>query len=300
MTGTEYLDELEAESIYILRETIACFRRPVLLYSMGKDSTVLLHLLRKAVYPARIPCPLLHIDTGWKFRQMIEWRDALASAPDVDLIVHMNSEAMSSGVSPITHGGAVHTHLMKTVALKQAMDRFGFDAAIGGARRDEEPSRAKERIFSLRGKAHTWDPRNQRPELWRTYNTALGDGESMRVFPLSNWTETAVWHYIQRENLQVMPLYFSELRNVLHRDGNLLVLDDDRLRPEKGERVELRQVRFRTLGCYPLTSAIDSSAKDVNGILEELTTSRWSERHGRLIDRSNADTMEAKKREGYF
>lgn len=300
MTDLDYLDELEAESIFIIREAIACFRRPVMLYSMGKDSTVLLHLLRKAVYPARIPCPLLHIDTGWKFRQMIEWRDAVAKASDVDLIVHTNIEAKAMGVSPLTHGGAVHTHLMKTVALKQAMDRYGFDAAIGGARRDEESSRAKERIFSLRGKEHSWNPRNQRPELWRTYNATLGDGESMRIFPLSNWTEVAVWKYIQRESLNVVPLYFSALRRVLHRDGNILMLDDDRLRPGTHERIEIRQIRFRTLGCYPLTSAIDSSVVDVDGILAELAISKWSERHGRLIDHGTMDTMEAKKREGYF
>lgn len=300
MAHDSHLDELEAESIHILRETMACFRRPVLLYSMGKDSTVLLHLLRKAVYPARLPCPLLHIDTGWKFRQMIQWRDRLAGEPDIDLIVHMNTQAIHAGVSPLIHGGTEHTYHMKTMALRQAMDIHGFDAAIGGARRDEEASRAKERVFSLRGKEHTWNPREQRPELWRAYNTTLSEGQSMRVFPLSNWTEIDVWTYIRNENLDVVPLYFAAHRPVLHRGSSLLVPDDGRLMPGKDETIRLRQVRFRTLGCYPLTSAIESSATDVEGILAELAVSRWSERQGRLIDHGAGNSMEAKKREGYF
>lgn len=300
MTHSSHLDELEAESTYILRETMACFRRPVLLYSMGKDSTVLLHLLRKAVFPARLPCPLLHIDTGWKFRQMIAWRDQLASEPDIDLIVHMNTQAVDAGISPLVHGGTQHTYHMKTLALRQAMDLHGFDAAIGGARRDEEPSRAKERVFSLRGQGHAWNPREQRPELWHAYNTTLREGQSMRVFPLSNWTESDVWTYIRNENLDVVPLYFAETRPVLCRGDSLLVPDDDRLVPGHGETITQRRVRFRTLGCYPLTSAIDSEATDIEGILAELAASRLSERQGRLIDHAPGDSMEAKKREGYF
>jgi sulfate adenylyltransferase subunit 2 len=297
---SSWLDALEAESIHILRETVAAFRRPVLLYSIGKDSAVLLHLLRKAFHPAPPPMPLLHVDTTWKFREMIACRDRLAAQPGIRLLVHVNEEGLRQGISPLEHGPAVHTDVMKTAALRQALDRHGFDAAVGGARRDEERSRAKERVFSFRGDRHRWDPRAQRPELWNNYNTRIHDGESVRVFPLSNWTELDVWRYIRREGIEVPSLYFARPRPVVRRDGALIVRDDDRLALRPGEAVETLSVRFRTLGCYPLTGAIESAAATLDQVIEEMAGSRSSERQGRVIDRDAAASMEKKKREGYF
>jgi sulfate adenylyltransferase subunit 2 len=296
----EHLKGLEAESIGIMREVVAEFRNPVLLYSIGKDSSVMLHLARKAFFPGKPPFPLLHIDTGWKFRDMITFRDDTARRLGLDLVVHTNEEGKARGINPITSGSALHTAVMKTAALKQALDRHGFDAAFGGARRDEEKSRAKERIFSLRGADHTWDPKNQRPELWRLYNTRLGDRQSMRVFPLSNWTELDIWDYIASEDIPVVPLYFAELRPVVHRGGVWIMVDDDRLPLAPDERPELRCVRFRTLGCYPLTGAIESIAATPTDIAAELRNTRRSERQGRLIDGDEDAAMERKKREGYF
>jgi len=295
-----HLDDLEAESIYIFREVQAGFQHPVMLYSIGKDSSVLLHLLRKAFYPARSPMPLLHVDTTWKFREMIEFRERVAAAGDVDVLVHINEEGLRQGISPLTHGATVHTDVMKTVALKQALDKYGFDAAIGGARRDEEKSRAKERIFSFRNAQHRWDPKNQRPEFWHTYNTRIRKGESVRVFPLSNWTEMDVWLYIQRENIPVVPLYFAKPRPVVERDGALIMADDDRFILRDGETVQMREVRFRTLGCYPLTGAVESSADSLEKIIEEMAGSSSSERQGRVIDQDPTASMERKKQEGYF
>jgi sulfate adenylyltransferase subunit 2 len=295
-----YLDELEAESIHIFREVMAGFARPVLLYSIGKDSTVLLHLLRKAFFPARPPMPLLHVDTTWKFREMIAFRDAVAAAGDIELLIHVNEEARAAGISPLVHGASVHTDLMKTVALKQALDLHRFDAAIGGARRDEEKSRAKERVFSFRNAKHRWDPRRQRPELWHNYNTAIQRGESVRVFPLSNWTELDIWQYIARERIEVVPLYFARPRPIVERDGVLIMVDDERFELRPGEVVQQRQVRFRTLGCYPLTGAIPSQAQDVAAVIAEMQTSRGSEREGRMIDQDPSASMERKKQEGYF
>jgi sulfate adenylyltransferase subunit 2 len=295
-----HLDDLEAESIHVFREVLAGFQRPVMLYSIGKDSSVLLHLLRKAFFPARPPIPLLHVDTTWKFREMIAFRDQVASAGDVEVLVHINEEGVREGISPFTHGATVHTDVMKTVALKQALDKYGFDAAIGGARRDEEKSRAKERIFSFRNAQHRWDPRNQRPEFWHTFNTHIRKGESVRVFPLSNWTEMDVWLYIQRENIPVVPLYFAKPRPVVERDGALIMVDDDRLVLGEGETVRMREVRFRTLGCYPLTGAVESSADTLAKIIDEMADSRSSERQGRVIDQDPAASMERKKQEGYF
>jgi len=297
---SSWLDVLEAESIHILRETVAAFARPVLLYSIGKDSAVLLHLLRKAFHPAPPPIPLLHVDTTWKFREMIASRDRLAAEPGIRLLVHVNEDGLRQGISPLVHGPAVHTEVMKTVALRQALDRYGFDAAIGGARRDEEKARAKERVFSFRGGQHRWDPRRQRPELWGNYNTRLGQGESVRVFPLSNWTELDVWQYIRRERIEVVPLYFARPRPVVARDGAWIMADDERLVLREGERLQTRSVRFRTLGCYPLTGAIESAAATLDEIIEEMLHSRRSERQGRMIDRDGAASMEQKKREGYF
>jgi sulfate adenylyltransferase subunit 2 len=297
---SSWLDALEAESIHILRETVAAFRRPVLLYSIGKDSAVLLHLLRKAFHPAPPPMPLLHVDTTWKFREMIACRDRLAAQPGIRLLVHINEEGLRQGISPLEHGPAVHTDVMKTAALRQALDRHGFDAAVGGARRDEERSRAKERVFSFRGDRHRWDPRAQRPELWNNYNTRIHDGESVRVFPLSNWTELDVWRYIRREGIEVPSLYFARPRPVVRRDGALIVRDDDRLALRPGEAVETLSVRFRTLGCYPLTGAIESAAATLDQVIEEMAGSRSSERQGRVIDHDAAASMEKKKREGYF
>lgn len=295
-----HLDTLEAESIHIFREAAASFQRPVMLYSIGKDSSVLLHLLRKAFYPGRPPIPLLHVDTTWKFREMITFRDQVAEAGDVQVLVHINEEGVRQGISPLVHGAAVHTDVMKTVALKQALDKYGFDAAIGGARRDEEKSRAKERVFSFRSAQHRWDPKRQRPELWNLYNTHIHKGESVRVFPLSNWTEMDVWQYIRREDIPVVPLYFAKERPVVERDGALIMVDDNRFTLREGERVEQRMVRFRTLGCYPLTGAIESSATNVDEIIAEMAASRSSERQGRMIDHDPSASMERKKQEGYF
>jgi sulfate adenylyltransferase subunit 2 len=283
-----------------MREVAAEFRAPVMLYSIGKDSSVMLHLARKAFFPGKLPFPLLHIDTGWKFAEMIAFRDETARRLGLDLIVHTNEEGRARGINPITSGSALHTAVMKTEALKQALDHHRFDAAFGGARRDEEKSRAKERIFSLRSAEHGWNPKNQRPELWRLYNTRLGQGESMRVFPLSNWTELDVWAYIAVEGLPVVPLYFAKTRPVVNRQGVLIMVDDDRLPLQPGEQPEMRRVRFRTLGCYPLTGAIESTAATPSDIVEELRQSRRSERQGRLIDNDEEAAMERKKREGYF
>jgi len=279
---------------------VAEFRNPVMLYSIGKDSSAMLHLARKAFFPARPPFPLLHIDTGWKFREMISFRDATARRLELDLLVHTNQEGQARGINPITSGSALHTAVMKTAALKQALDLRGFDAAFGGARRDEEKSRAKERIFSLRNPDHSWNPKNQRPELWRLYNTRLGERESMRIFPLSNWTELDVWEYIAAEAIPVVPLYFAKPRPVIKRNGVWIMVDDDRLPLGPGELPEIRHVRFRTLGCYPLTGAIESSAATTDDIVAELRDTRQSERQGRLIDMDEEAAMERKKREGYF
>ena len=295
-----HLDRLEAESIEIFREVVAECERPVLLYSIGKDSAALLHVARKAFFPAPLPFPLLHVDTGWKFRAMYAHRDEIAALPGVRLLVYRNEEGVARGINPITHGSAVHTDVMKTQALRQALDLHRFDAAFGGARRDEERSRAKERVLSFRTVQHRWDPRNQRPELWHAYNARKRPGESLRVFPLSNWTELDVWEYLARENLPVVPLYFAASRPVVERDGTLLMVDDDRLPLRPGEVPELRSVRFRTLGCYPLTGAIESEADSLAAIIEELRSSRYSERQGRVIDRDGGSSMELKKQEGYF
>ena len=297
---TPHLHRLEAESIEILREVAAEFRKPVMLYSIGKDSGVMLHLARKAFFPARIPFPLLHVDTTWKFREMIEFRDLMARELGLDLLLHVNREGLARGIDPIASGPALHTQVMKTEALKQALDAHGFDAALGGARRDEEGSRAKERIFSFRSVNHVWDPRHQRPELWNLFNTRIHDGESVRVFPLSNWTETDVWSYIAAEDIPVLPLYFAKPRPVVRRSGALIVVDDKRLPLELGEIPEMLTVRFRTLGCYPLTGAIESDAADVDDIVVEMQAATRSERQGRLIDHDDAASMERKKREGYF
>ncbi|MHB1058761.1 MAG: sulfate adenylyltransferase subunit CysD [Rhodanobacter sp.] len=295
-----HLDSLEAESIHIFREVLAGFQRPVMLYSIGKDSSVLLHLLRKAFFPSRPPMPLLHVDTTWKFREMIAFRDQVAAAGDVEVLVHVNQDGVREGISPLTHGATVHTDVMKTQALKQALDQHGFDAAIGGARRDEEKSRAKERVFSFRNAQHRWDPRNQRPEFWHAYNTRVRKGESVRVFPLSNWTEMDVWRYIEREGIEVVPLYFAKPRPVVERDGALIMVDDDRFALREGETVRVREVRFRTLGCYPLTGAVESSANTLAKIIDEMALSRSSERQGRVIDQDSSASMERKKQEGYF
>jgi len=294
-----HLNDLEAESIYILREVAAQSARPVLLYSIGKDSTALLHLARKAFYPARPPFPFLHIDTTWKFREMIAFRDATAKRLGLDLRLHTNPEGLKQGINPFDHGGA-YTQIMKTDALKQALTEGKYDTAIGGARRDEERSRAKERIFSIRGPGHTWEPKRQRPELWHLYNGTLAPGETLRVFPLSNWTELDVWTYIQAEELDVVPLYFAALRPTVMRDGQIIVVDDERMRLEPGERPVPRLVRFRSLGCYPLSAAVESGAANVENIVAEMRTTRMSERAGRLIDQEQGASMERKKREGYF
>jgi sulfate adenylyltransferase subunit 2 len=297
---TRVLSRLEAESIYILREVAGQFRRPVLLYSIGKDSSVLVHLAKKAFYPARPPFPVLHVDTTWKFREMIAFRDKVLPAYGMELIVHTNADGIARGINPFTHGSALHTEVMKTEALRQAMERHGFDAAIGGARRDEEKSRAKERVFSFRSATHQWDPKRQRPELWKLYNGMLHPAESMRVFPLSNWTELDVWRYIEAEEIPVVPLYFAKPRPIVERDAMLIMVDDDRMPLRAGEKPQVLEVRFRTLGCYPLTGAVRSQAKSVSDIVGELTTSRSSERMGRLIDQDQIGSMEKKKREGYF
>jgi sulfate adenylyltransferase subunit 2 len=297
---TAHLARLEAEAIYILREAAAEFQRPTILYSIGKDSSVLLHLAIKAFKPGRMPFSLLHVDTMWKFRDMIAFRDATAERLGLNLIVHVNEEGLKAGINPIASGSALHTHTMKTVALKQALDKYGVDAAIGGARRDEEKSRAKERVFSLRSAGHGWNPRQQRPELWNLYNTRLGAGETMRIFPLSDWTELDVWEYIAAESIPVVPLYFAAPRPVVERSGTWIMVDDERLPLEGGEAPQTRRIRFRTLGCYPLSGGIESNATTVEDILAELRSSRFSERQGRLIDQDATASMERKKREGYF
>ena len=298
--GFSHLKELEAESIHILREVVAEAANSVMLYSIGKDSAVMLHLALKAFYPSKPPFPLLHIDTTWKFREMIEFRDRRATEIGMELIVHVNEDGLRRNIGPITHGSQVHTNVMKTEALKQALDKSGFDAAFGGARRDEEKSRAKERVLSFRTSTHRWDPRNQRPELWRLYNCRLNKGESLRAFPLSNWTEIDVWQYIAEEDIPVVPLYFAKQRPIVERDGLLIMVDDDRLPLAPGEEPIMRQVRFRTLGCYPLTGAMDSDAVTVPEIIDELRRARSSERQGRAIDHDQAVSMELKKQEGYF
>jgi sulfate adenylyltransferase subunit 2 len=297
---TSHLQQLEAESIHILREVAAEFRKPVMLYSIGKDSSVLLHLAMKAFYPGKPPFPLLHVDTTWKFREMIAFRDQRVRDLGLDLLVHVNPDGITQGIGPFSHGSAVHTDVMKTQGLRQALDLHGFDAAIGGARRDEEKSRAKERIFSHRSIAHRWDPKNQRPELWSLYNTLLAPGESMRVFPLSNWTELDIWEYILLQDIPIVPLYFAAPRPVVERDGALIMVDDARMTMRPGETPELRSVRFRTLGCYPLTGAMPSTATTLPEIVQEMMGSRTSEREGRVIDRDSAASMERKKAEGYF
>ena len=283
-----------------MREVAAEFASPVMLYSIGKDSSVMLHLAMKAFYPSKPPFPLLHVDTTWKFREMIAFRDATAKRLGLKLLVHINQEGLARGINPFDSGSLLHTQVMKTEALKQALDKYGFDAAFGGARRDEEKSRAKERVFSFRTATHAWDPKNQRPELWRVYNTRVNKGESIRVFPLSNWTELDVWQYILAENIPIVPLYFAKKRPVVERDGTLILVDDERMKLRAGEKVEERLVRFRTLGCYPLTGAIESSAATLDAIVVEMLTARTSERQGRLIDSDEKASMEKKKREGYF
>ena len=295
-----HLRRLESEAIHIMREVAAEFRHPVMLYSVGKDSSVMLHVALKAFFPAKPPFPLLHVDTTWKFREMIAFRDEAAKRAGMELIVHINQDGVRRGISPVASGSSVHTQVMKTEGLRQALDAGGYDAAFGGARRDEEKSRAKERIFSHRSAAHAWDPRNQRPELWHLYNTRIRQGESMRVFPLSNWTELDVWDYIRAEDIPVVPLYFAKPRPVVHRGGALIMVDDDRLPLEPGETPEMQMVRFRTLGCYPLTGAVPSQAVTLDEILSEMRSSTTSERQGRLIDSDESGSMEKKKREGYF
>jgi sulfate adenylyltransferase subunit 2 len=295
-----HLKALEAESIQIMREVAAEFDNPVMLYSIGKDSSVLLHLARKAFYPGKIPFPLMHVDTNWKFKEMIEFRDKLAEKYGFDLIVYKNPRGIEMNISPFEHGSAKHTDIMKTEGLKQALDKYGFDAAFGGARRDEEKSRAKERVYSFRDKNHRWDPKNQRPELWNIYNSKVDKGESIRVFPLSNWTELDIWQYIYKENIEMVPLYFAAKRPVVDRDGTLIMVDDERMPLKEGEEPEMKMVRFRTLGCYPLTGAIESEATTLPEIIQEMLLTTTSERQGRVIDNDSAGSMEKKKMEGYF
>ena len=295
-----HLRRLEAESIQIFREVAAEFRSPVMLYSIGKDSSVMLHLAMKAFYPGTPPFPLLHVDTTWKFREMIEFRDREMARLGLKLLVHVNEDGLRRGVSPVTHGSQVHTDVMKTQGLKQAIDHYGFDAAFGGARRDEEQSRAKERVFSFRAKSHRWDPKNQRPELWQIYNTRTNKGESIRAFPLSSWTELDIWQYIHLEKIPIVPLYFAKERPVVERDGILVMVDDERLPLEEGETPMMKQVRFRTLGCYPLTGAVESNAITLPEIIQEMLLTKSSERQGRVIDHDQAGSMELKKQEGYF
>ncbi|WP_394146945.1 sulfate adenylyltransferase subunit CysD [Shewanella atlantica] len=295
-----HLKQLEAESIQIMREVAAEFDNPVMLYSVGKDSSVLLHLARKAFYPGKIPFPLMHVDTNWKFREMIEFRDNMAQKYGFDLIVHKNPRGMEMGINPFTHGSAKHTDIMKTEGLKQALDQHGFDAAFGGARRDEEKSRAKERVYSFRDSKHRWDPKNQRPELWNIYNGKVDKGESIRVFPLSNWTELDIWQYIYLENIEIPSLYLASERPVVERDGTLIMVDDERMPLDPGEDVQTKMVRFRTLGCYPLTGAVESQAQTLPEIIQEMLLCTTSERQGRVIDNDSAGSMEKKKMEGYF
>ncbi|WOI11107.1 sulfate adenylyltransferase subunit CysD [Thalassospira lucentensis] len=295
-----HLRQLEAESIHIIREVAASFERPVMLYSIGKDSSVLLHLARKAFYPAPPPFPLMHVDTTWKFREMIEFRDKVAAEYGFELIVHINQEGVEQGIGPFTHGSSLHTDVMKTQSLKQALNKYKFDAAFGGARRDEEKARAKERVFSFRTETHRWDPKNQRPELWDIYNARINKGESIRAFPISNWTELDIWQYIYLEQIPIVPLYYSAKRPVVERDGMLIMVDDDRMPLNPGEKPEMKSVRFRTLGCYPLTGAVKSEAATLPDIIQEMLLTRSSERQGRMIDHDQAGSMEKKKQEGYF
>ncbi|MGO2511551.1 sulfate adenylyltransferase subunit CysD [Marinomonas polaris] len=294
-----HLKQLEAESIHIIREVAAEFDNPVMLYSIGKDSAVMLHLAMKAFYPGKPPFPLMHVDTGWKFKEMITFRDEMVAKLGLELIVHQNQDGVEQGIGPFTHGSSKHTDVMKTQGLKQALDKYGFDAAFGGARRDEEKSRAKERVYSFRDKQHRWDPKNQRPELWNIYNGKVNKGESIRVFPLSNWTELDIWQYIYLESIPIVPLYFSEKRPVVERDGTLIMVDDDRM-PLNGEVPEMKSVRFRTLGCYPLTGAVESEAASLPEIIQEMLLTRSSERQGRMIDHDSSGSMEEKKKQGYF
>ena len=295
-----HIDKLESESIHIIREVVAEFDNPVMLYSIGKDSSVMLHLALKAFAPNNIPFKIMHIDTTWKFKEMIFFREETAKNYNLDLLVHINEEGVRDKISPITHGSKIHTDIMKTQALKQALDKYRFDAAFGGARRDEEKSRSKERIFSFRDKSHRWDPKNQKPELWNLFNTKINKDESVRVFPLSNWTEIDVWQYIYQEKIPIVPLYFAKTRPIIKRDNMLIMVDDDRLELKQNEKIEKIQVRFRTLGCYPLTAAVESSASSVEEILIELLDTKHSERQGRLIDNDQIGSMERKKQEGYF
>ncbi len=295
-----HLQRLEAESIHIMREVVAECENPVMLYSIGKDSAVMLHLAAKAFYPSKPPFPLLHVDTTWKFRAMYEMRERMAKELGFELLVHRNPDALAQGINPFTHGSAVHTDIWKTEGLKQALDKYGFDAAFGGARRDEEKSRAKERIFSFRAAHHRWDPKNQRPELWRMYNARKNPGESIRVFPISNWTELDIWQYIHLEQIPIVPLYFSDVRPVVERDGTLIMVDDDRMPLHPGEVPMMKSVRFRTLGCYPLTGAVESTAATLPEIIQEMLLTTTSERQGRMIDHDQAASMEKKKQEGYF
>jgi len=295
-----HLRQLEAESIHIIREVAASFENPVMLYSIGKDSSVMLHLARKAFYPGKPPFPLMHVDTTWKFREMIEFRDKMAKEAGMDLIVHINQDGVDMNIGPFTHGSKKHTDVMKTQGLKQALDKYKFDAAFGGARRDEEKSRAKERVFSFRDQNHRWDPKNQRPELWNVFNTRIDKGESIRVFPLSNWTELDIWQYIYMENIEIVPLYYSAKRPVVERDGMQIMVDDERLPLNEGEVPEMKSVRFRTLGCYPLTGAVESEAATLPEIIQEMLLTTTSERQGRAIDHDSAGSMEQKKMEGYF
>ncbi len=295
-----HLKQLEAESIHIIREVAAEFSNPVMLYSIGKDSAVMLHLARKAFYPSKPPFPLMHVDTTWKFKEMIAFRDKMVAEYGFDLIVHTNEEGREKGMSPFVHGSGLYTDVMKTEALKQALDKYKFDAAFGGARRDEEKSRAKERVFSFRSENHRWDPKNQRPELWNTYNARVKSGESIRAFPISNWTELDIWQYIYSENIPIVPLYYAAKRPVVERDGILVMVDDDRLPLDKGEVPELKSIRFRTLGCYPLTGAVESEADTLPDIIQEMLLTTTSERQGRMIDHDEAGSMEKKKQEGYF
>ena len=295
-----HLRQLEAESIHIIREVAAEFENPVMLYSIGKDSSVMLRLALKAFYPAKPPFPLMHIDTTWKFKEMIEFRDRMAREHGFDLLIYTNQDGVDQGITPFTHGSALYTDVMKTEGLKQALNKYRFDAAFGGARRDEEKSRAKERIYSFRSETHRWDPKNQRPEIWNIYNARVKPGESIRAFPLSNWTELDIWQYIYLENIPIVPLYYSKVRPVVERDGMLILMDDDRIKLGPGEEVQMKSVRFRTLGCYPLTGAVESDAATLPEIIQEMLLTRTSERQGRLIDHDQAGSMEKKKQEGYF
>lgn len=299
MYNLSHLDNLEAEAIYIIREVAAECEKPVMLYSIGKDSSVMLHLAMKAFYPEKPPFPFMHIDTTWKFREMIEFRDRKAKELGIEMLVYTNEEGVKQGINPFEHGSA-YTDIMKTQALKQGLNKYGFTAAFGGGRRDEEKSRAKERIFSFRNAEHAWDPKNQRPEMWKLYNTKIHKGESMRVFPISNWTEADIWQYIRRENIEIVPLYFAKVRPVVYRDGNIIMVDDDRMKLEEGEKVEMKKVRFRTLGCYPLTGGVESAAETLDEIIDETLSAVSSERTSRVIDHEAAGSMERRKREGYF